>query len=207
MDILDTFPEIKIAVAYHHGGKKLDSFPGASLACQRFVALSFCAEALSCATTADMRQLAEVEVEYITLPGWLAPISHARKFDDLPANAQAYVRTIERLTGIPGTCAARLLWPRSLAHPLSPQCNSSAWASRATPSSVCSEPSREELEHDFVRVIGVLWVADARRRRVVAIAHLFRVKSHRSRVRWAVNTCQQSGPATGTSRLKPPART
>jgi adenylosuccinate synthase len=38
---------------------------------------------------------------YEDLPGWTAPIGAARRFDDLPAEAQAYVRRIERLTGRP----------------------------------------------------------------------------------------------------------
>ena len=62
--------------------------------------------------------LAAVEVEYITLPGWqcnieVLPQAHhtsahwvqeARTFADLPPNAQAYVRKVEELSGIPGVC-------------------------------------------------------------------------------------------------------
>jgi adenylosuccinate synthase len=33
------------------------------------------------------------------LPGWSEDISGARSFDDLPPNAQAYVRRVEELSG------------------------------------------------------------------------------------------------------------
>ena len=36
---------------------------------------------------------------YEYLDGWWEDISDARTFDDLPANAQAYVRRIEELSG------------------------------------------------------------------------------------------------------------
>lgn len=77
LDILDDFEEIKIGVAYRHGGKLLESFP------------------------ASQNILKEVEVEYETLPGWKSDISGVRKFKDLPENAQKYVRRIETLVGVP----------------------------------------------------------------------------------------------------------
>lgn len=79
LDVLDTFPEIRIAVGYSVAGKKLASFPS------------------------DMAVLEKVEVEYITLPGWNADITAARKFEDLPENCQKYVLTIESLLGVPVT--------------------------------------------------------------------------------------------------------
>ena len=36
---------------------------------------------------------------YEYLPGWGEDISGAREFDDLPANAQAYVRFLESVSG------------------------------------------------------------------------------------------------------------
>lgn len=51
---------------------------------------------------ASVEVLDEVEVEYITLPGWMTSIEHCRTFDELPANAQAYIRKIEEITQIPG---------------------------------------------------------------------------------------------------------
>lgn len=38
---------------------------------------------------------------YTNLPGWEADISNVRSFAELPANAQAYVRSIEELAGAP----------------------------------------------------------------------------------------------------------
>ena len=49
-----------------------------------------------------MEILDEIEVEYITLPGWMTSINHCRTFNELPANAQAYIRKIEEITEIPG---------------------------------------------------------------------------------------------------------
>ena len=52
---------------------------------------------------ASVEVLDEVEVEYITLPGWMTSIEHCRTFSELPPNAQAYIRKIEEITQIPGT--------------------------------------------------------------------------------------------------------
>jgi adenylosuccinate synthase len=38
---------------------------------------------------------------YEMLPGWSEDITSARAFDDLPANAQAYVRALEEMSGAP----------------------------------------------------------------------------------------------------------
>ena len=35
------------------------------------------------------------------MPGWFEDIRHCRTFDELPANAQAYVRRLEELSGAP----------------------------------------------------------------------------------------------------------
>ncbi len=36
---------------------------------------------------------------YEELPGWFEDISYCRTFEELPANAQAYVRRLEELSG------------------------------------------------------------------------------------------------------------
>lgn len=77
LDILDTFEEIQIAVAYRLNGKKL-LFPPASAA-----------------------ELSRVEVEYLKVPGWNMCTENIRKFSDLPLNAQQYVRKIEELLEVP----------------------------------------------------------------------------------------------------------
>jgi len=51
---------------------------------------------------ASVEILDEVEVDYITLPGWMTSIEHCKTFHELPANAQAYIRKIEEITQIPG---------------------------------------------------------------------------------------------------------
>ena len=52
--------------------------------------------------SASVEVLDEVEVEYITLPGWMTSIENCRTFSELPVNAQSYVRKIEEITQIPG---------------------------------------------------------------------------------------------------------
>ncbi|KAI9206665.1 putative ADE12-adenylosuccinate synthetase [Polychytrium aggregatum] len=77
LDVLDQLPEIKVAVAYHYEGKKLDSFP------------------------ADLTLLSKVDVEYITLPGWKQDISACRTFEALPLNAQLYIKKVEEILETP----------------------------------------------------------------------------------------------------------
>jgi adenylosuccinate synthase len=77
MDVLDTLPEVKIAVSYQAGGESLDDFP------------------------ADLGLLAEAEPVYETMPGWQTSTSEARRWDDLPEAAQAYLRRLVELTEVP----------------------------------------------------------------------------------------------------------
>lgn len=46
--------------------------------------------------------LHKVEVQYETLPGWNSNTSAARTFEELPENAQKYVRFIEDYLKVPG---------------------------------------------------------------------------------------------------------
>ncbi|KAM3855472.1 adenylosuccinate synthetase isozyme 2 isoform 2-T2 [Vipera latastei] len=77
LDILDVFPEIKIGVAYRLDNKIIPHFP------------------------ANQEVLNKVEVQYEILPGWKKDISNARTFDELPVNAQNFVRFIEMELGVP----------------------------------------------------------------------------------------------------------
>ncbi|KAI8887027.1 Adenylosuccinate synthetase [Backusella circina FSU 941] len=77
LDVLDQLPTIKVAVAYHLNGKKMESFP------------------------ADLSVLEKVEVEYVDLPGWMTDISKITKYEDLPENAKKYIEFIEKETGVP----------------------------------------------------------------------------------------------------------
>ncbi|XP_055314841.1 adenylosuccinate synthetase [Sitodiplosis mosellana] len=77
LDILDTLKEIKVGIAYTQNGKSLDHFPG------------------------SISDLGKVQVEYITLPGWQQSTEGVREFDELPKNAQDYVRYIENYLDVP----------------------------------------------------------------------------------------------------------
>ncbi|KAG6455276.1 hypothetical protein O3G_MSEX009125 [Manduca sexta] len=78
LDILDTLKEIKVGVAYKLNGKKIDYFPS------------------------SMTELSNVEVEYITLPGWACSIEDVRELSKLPEQAKNYVKAIEDFLQIPG---------------------------------------------------------------------------------------------------------
>ncbi|KAI4467552.1 adenylosuccinate synthetase [Holotrichia oblita] len=78
LDILDTLKEIKLAVGYTLNGKKLESFPSSAA------------------------QLANVQVEYVTMPGWQTCTEGVRTFNDLPLNARKYVEKIEEILEVPG---------------------------------------------------------------------------------------------------------
>jgi adenylosuccinate synthase len=45
--------------------------------------------------------LDKVECVYRTVPGWKEDISKARTFEELPVNAQNYVKMIEEASGVP----------------------------------------------------------------------------------------------------------
>ena len=77
LDVLDTFKEIKVAVAYRSNGKRLSYFPE------------------------DLHKLAKVEVEYETLPGWETDISKITSYDDLPEPAKKYLEFIEEFLQVP----------------------------------------------------------------------------------------------------------
>jgi adenylosuccinate synthase len=49
----------------------------------------------------DAYELEEVELEYKTVSGWQEEISQARSFEDLPINAQSYVKMIEAAAEVP----------------------------------------------------------------------------------------------------------
>jgi adenylosuccinate synthase len=77
LDVLSGLSELKICVGYTHHGQRLDYF------------------------RADADVLSNIECVYETLPGWQADISNVTRFEDLPSEAQRYVRRIEELLAVP----------------------------------------------------------------------------------------------------------
>ena len=75
LDGLDGLETIKVCVAYKLGRKTIEVPPN------------------------DCDLLAQCKPVYIELPGWKTPTENARKFSDLPTNAQKYVKKIAELTG------------------------------------------------------------------------------------------------------------
>lgn len=71
LDVLDDLDEIKVAVGYSLDGKKINHFP------------------------ARLEDLARVEVEYKTLPGWKTSLNDMNSWDALPENAKNYVLALE----------------------------------------------------------------------------------------------------------------
>uniref|UniRef100_A0A4W6DKY6 Adenylosuccinate synthetase n=1 Tax=Lates calcarifer TaxID=8187 RepID=A0A4W6DKY6_LATCA len=64
-----------------------------------------CLIAVSCKANGmilpNQEVLQRVEVQYETLPGWNSDTSAARSFEELPENAQKYVRFVEEHVGVP----------------------------------------------------------------------------------------------------------
>ena len=77
LDVLDAFPTVAIATAYQADGALLPTFP------------------------ASATVLARCTPVYEEHPGWRTPTSGVRRFEDLPIQAQAFVRRIEELLGAP----------------------------------------------------------------------------------------------------------
>ncbi|MFQ6045659.1 MAG: adenylosuccinate synthase [Gemmatimonadales bacterium] len=77
LDVLDTMSEIPLCVGYRIDGELLDEIPGDSLA------------------------LGRVEPVFEVCPGWRRPTGGARRLEDLPPEARAYLEHVERLLETP----------------------------------------------------------------------------------------------------------
>ena len=77
LDVLDGLPELQVCTSYRVRGASLTEMPG------------------------DVAQLAACEPVYETIAGWTAPTARARRYEDLPREAQAYVARLEEITGVP----------------------------------------------------------------------------------------------------------
>ncbi len=76
LDVLTGLDEIKICDKYIYNGKTIDTIP------------------------ATLEEFEEYQPHYITLKGWKEDITKVKSFDELPKNAQNYLKTIEKLTGV-----------------------------------------------------------------------------------------------------------
>ena len=80
LDVLTGIDTLRVATHYELDGKKLDgSMP------------------------ADVNELARCEPIYVDLPGWTEDITTCKSFENLPTNAQNYIRFIEEQTQVPIT--------------------------------------------------------------------------------------------------------
>jgi adenylosuccinate synthase len=77
LDVLSGLDRIQVCTGYKYHGSRMEAF------------------------RADMDVLGEVEPIYETLPGWNGNISGCRRFEELPKEAQTYVKTLEKLVGAP----------------------------------------------------------------------------------------------------------
>jgi len=77
LDVLSGFKEIPVCVAYEIDGKRYEEMP------------------------MTQTQFHHAKPIYEMMPGWDEDISGARKFEDLPQNAQKYVEFLEKIPGAP----------------------------------------------------------------------------------------------------------
>jgi adenylosuccinate synthase len=77
LDVLSGLNELRICTGYEIDGKKIVDFPSDAFLLERCRPL------------------------YVTLPGWSADLTKARKKADLPADARRYVDRISELVGVP----------------------------------------------------------------------------------------------------------
>ncbi len=76
LDVLDAFDEIKVCTAYELHGRRIDYVP-------------------------DTPDMAEAIPVYETWSGWKTSTADARRWDDLPKPARAYLHRIAELAGVP----------------------------------------------------------------------------------------------------------
>jgi adenylosuccinate synthase len=77
LDVLTGLDTLKIAVAYELEGTRIESRP------------------------ASISRFARCKPVFMELPGWKEDLSSARTWDQLPAAAKRYLKTIEEITHIP----------------------------------------------------------------------------------------------------------
>ncbi|KAF8381332.1 adss-1, partial [Pristionchus pacificus] len=77
LDILDSFPELKVAVGYKIDGVQLASPPAQASAWDK------------------------IEVEYLTFEGWMSNTAGVNSFDELPEKCRVYIKFIEDYIKVP----------------------------------------------------------------------------------------------------------
>ena len=77
LDVLDGLPELQVCTSYRCRGVVLTEMPG------------------------ELAQLAACEPIYETLAGWSQPTRGARRYEELPREARAYIARLEQITGVP----------------------------------------------------------------------------------------------------------
>ena len=82
LDVLSEFSEIKVCVAYEYEGERYEHFPP------------------------NQTIFNKCKPIYEELPGWSQDLTAARKIDDLPKEARAYLETIEQLVDTPVSWAS-----------------------------------------------------------------------------------------------------
>ncbi len=77
LDVIAGIDELKVAVAYERGGRRVDELPAA------------------------LPDLEQCQPVYETLPGWPEPIDGIRRWEDLPGPARDYVEFLGKQLGAP----------------------------------------------------------------------------------------------------------
>ncbi len=82
LDVLDKLQKIKICVAYEIDGKRIQSLPD------------------------SLTAFLKAKPIYEEMDGWCQSTVDCRNYDDLPANAKAYIERIEQIAGVPVSIVA-----------------------------------------------------------------------------------------------------
>ena len=82
LDVLDKLEKIKVCVAYDIEGERTEAMPD------------------------SLHAFSAAAPVYEELDGWCEPTSGCRSFDELPANAKAYIHRIEEIAGVPVSIVA-----------------------------------------------------------------------------------------------------
>lgn len=77
LDVLTGFEELKICTGYRYEGELITTYPS------------------------SLRVLEACEPVYETLPGWQEDLTGVERYEELPAEARAYVERIEEIVGVP----------------------------------------------------------------------------------------------------------